>query len=32
MPTYYVTRSFRLNRTLEKQEQLDISVNNDYST
>jgi hypothetical protein len=28
----FVSRSFRLNRTLEGQEQLDLSVTNDYAT
>lgn len=32
MSTALVTRSFRLNRTLEEQEQLDISVTDDYSS
>lgn len=32
MSTLLVSRSFRLNRTLEEQGQLDISTTNDYST
>ncbi|KAJ5454900.1 hypothetical protein N7530_011442 [Penicillium desertorum] len=28
---YFVSRSFRLNRTLEGQEQLDLSVTNDHA-
>jgi hypothetical protein len=32
MSTPLVSRGFRLNRTLEEQEQLNVSVTNDYST